>query len=86
MLNGDVILNFDFTEMIKFHEKNKGLGLIASKTVDDPSRYGVLIVDKSTSKISKFLEKPLIMINFIFPPSYSFAMIIEVNVFPMLAM
>lgn len=57
MLNGDVILNFSFKEMVKAHENYKGLGLIASKIVSDPSRYGVLIVEENTNKIVKFLEK-----------------------------
>ena len=57
MLNGDVILNFDFTQMLRAHENYKGTGLIASKIVDDPSRYGVLVVDKESGKINKFLEK-----------------------------
>ena len=57
MLNGDVILNFDFKEIIKVHEKYKGIGVIASKVVPDPSRYGVLIVEQNTHKILKFLEK-----------------------------
>ncbi|KKM86397.1 hypothetical protein LCGC14_1279430 [marine sediment metagenome] len=57
MLNGDVILNFDFKEMIKAHKKYGGIGLIASKLVSDPSRYGVLIVDDDSNKILKFLEK-----------------------------
>ncbi|MFW9940496.1 MAG: sugar phosphate nucleotidyltransferase [Candidatus Thorarchaeota archaeon] len=57
MLNGDVVLNFDFSQMIKKHEICKGIGLIASKVVEDPSRYGVLIVDNDSSKINKFLEK-----------------------------
>ena len=57
MLNGDVILSFDFRQMIKAHEKYRGIGLIASRVVDDPSRYGVLIVDNESGKINKFLEK-----------------------------
>ena len=57
MLNGDVILNYDMGEMLKFHEKNKGIGTIAGKTVDDPSRYGVLIVNNDTHQLLKFLEK-----------------------------
>jgi len=57
MLNGDVILNFNFKEMIKAHEHHKGIGLIASKIVPDPSRYGVLIVEEETNKLLKFLEK-----------------------------
>ena len=43
--------------MLKMHEKCKGIGLIASKVVEDPSRYGVLIVDDDSGKINKFLEK-----------------------------
>jgi len=57
MLNGDVIFNFDISQMIKFHEKKKGIGVIASKMIEDPSRYGVLIVDNESGKIKKFLEK-----------------------------
>ncbi|MBY8990038.1 MAG: NDP-sugar synthase [Candidatus Lokiarchaeota archaeon] len=57
MLNGDVILNFDFKQMLKSHESYKGMGSIASKIVEDPSRYGVLIVDNESGKINNFLEK-----------------------------
>ncbi|MFX0000609.1 MAG: sugar phosphate nucleotidyltransferase [Candidatus Hodarchaeota archaeon] len=57
MLNGDVILNFDFIEIIKAHDKYRGVGVIASKMVPDPLRYGVLIIEEDTNKIIKFLEK-----------------------------
>ena len=57
MLNGDVILNYDFSDMLKFHENCKGIGTIAGKTVEDPSRYGVLIVNNKTHQLQKFLEK-----------------------------
>jgi len=57
MLNGDVILNYDFGDMLKFHENCKGIGTIAGKTVEDPSRYGVLIVNNKTHQLQKFLEK-----------------------------
>ncbi len=56
MLNGDVILNFDFKDMLQKHKLYKGTGSIASRLVDDPTRYGVLITD-NTQKIVKFLEK-----------------------------
>lgn len=57
MLNGDVILNFNFLEMLNFHDKSGGIGTIASKIVGDPSRYGVLITEEKTDKIIKFQEK-----------------------------
>ncbi|MFX0010951.1 MAG: sugar phosphate nucleotidyltransferase [Candidatus Hermodarchaeota archaeon] len=57
VLNGDVILNNNLREMLKFHEENNGIGTIAGKTVDDPSRYGVLIVNNETQQLLNFLEK-----------------------------
>jgi len=57
MLNGDIILNFDFKQLLKAHEKYKGLGLIGGKIVENPSRYGVLIIEETSNKIIKFLEK-----------------------------
>ncbi|MHA1987678.1 MAG: sugar phosphate nucleotidyltransferase [Promethearchaeota archaeon] len=57
MLNGDVIMNFDFKEVLKFHEKVGGFGVIAGKVVEDPSRFGVLIIEEASNKILKFLEK-----------------------------
>jgi len=57
MLNGDVILNFDFKDMLNAHKQKGGICTIASKLVDDPSRYGVIIIDEASQKIDKFLEK-----------------------------
>ena len=57
MLNGDVILNYDLSEMLNFHVNKGGIGTIAGKTVDDPSRYGVLIVNDETHQLLKFQEK-----------------------------
>jgi mannose-1-phosphate guanylyltransferase/phosphomannomutase len=57
MLNGDVVLNFDFGDMLKAHIKYKGIGTISAKNVYNPSRYGVLIIDENTQKIERFLEK-----------------------------
>ena len=57
MLNGDVILNFDMGEMLKFHNKYNGIGTIAAKVVEDPSRNGVLIVNNDTNQLLEFLEK-----------------------------
>jgi NDP-sugar pyrophosphorylase family protein len=57
MLNGDVIMDFNFSDMLKHHQKYGGIGTIASRVVEDPSRYGVLIVDNQTHLLQKFLEK-----------------------------
>jgi NDP-sugar pyrophosphorylase family protein len=57
MSNGDVVLNYDMGDMLKFHEKHKGIGTIAGKTVEDPSRFGVLIANNETHQLLEFLEK-----------------------------
>ncbi len=57
MLNGDVILNCDLNEMLKFHKNKKGIGTIAGKVVDNPSQYGVLIENEDTHQLLEFLEK-----------------------------
>ena len=57
MLNGDVIFNYDLNEMMKFHTTKKGIGTIAGKVVENPSRYGVLIENEDTHQILEFLEK-----------------------------
>ena len=57
MLNGDVILNCDLNEMLKFHKNKKGIGTIAGKVVDNPSQYGVLIENEDTHQVLEFLEK-----------------------------
>lgn len=57
MLNGDIVTDFDFSDFLSSHHKNGGTGTIASRIVEDPSRYGVLVVDKKTNQLYKFLEK-----------------------------
>ncbi|MBN1800467.1 MAG: NDP-sugar synthase [Candidatus Lokiarchaeota archaeon] len=57
LLNGDEIINFNFKEMLEFHENVNATVTIASKTVEDTSRYGVLIVNGETNRIDRFLEK-----------------------------
>lgn len=59
MLNGDVISYFDFSQMLKAHKNYGGLGTISSYTVEDPRRYGTLVIDNN-SRIIKFLEKKII--------------------------
>ncbi len=57
MVNGDVILNFDFKDMLNIHNNQNKIGTIASRLVDNPTRYGVLIIDEKTQNILEFLEK-----------------------------
>lgn len=57
VINGDVLTNIDLTKMFEFHRKKKALATIALIKVQDPSSYGLVLMDKSL-KVKKFIEKP----------------------------
>eukprot|EP01084_Bolivina_argentea_P293285 504387_1 len=57
MLNADVIADYDFTRLLKFHQSHRGDGTIYVTPVQDPSRYGVVVADQH-GKVSAFVEKP----------------------------
>ena len=57
MLNADVIADYKFGELLKFHQSHKGEGTIYVTPVEDPSRYGVVVADQN-GKVSAFVEKP----------------------------
>jgi mannose-1-phosphate guanylyltransferase len=56
MLNGDVINNIDYAEMLAAHKKYGGLGTVSSYLVEDPRRYGTLIITDQ-NRIEQFIEK-----------------------------
>jgi mannose-1-phosphate guanylyltransferase len=58
VLNSDVICEFPFDQMRDFHAAHGGEGTIAVTRVDDPSKYGVVVNRKDSSKIERFVEKP----------------------------
>jgi len=58
VLNSDVICNFPFTEMVKFHQDHGKEGTIVVTKVDEPSKYGVVVYEQTTGQIKRFVEKP----------------------------
>jgi len=56
VFNGDIITDLDARAMIDFHRRNGGIGTIALRVVEDPSRFGV--VDMDGDRIMSFIEKP----------------------------
>lgn len=56
VVNGDNIANYDFTEMLKEHKKNKSEVTIALFKVNDVSQYGVVKLKRK--KVIHFVEKP----------------------------
>jgi mannose-1-phosphate guanylyltransferase len=57
MLNADVIAEYHFDQLLKFHQSHKCEGTIYVTPVDDPSRYGVVVSDHK-GRVNAFVEKP----------------------------
>ncbi|RID61455.1 hypothetical protein BRARA_E00601 [Brassica rapa] len=58
VLNSDVISEYPFKEMIEFHKAHGGEASIMVTKVDEPSKYGVVVMEETTGKVEKFVEKP----------------------------
>lgn len=56
LMNGDELKEIDLEDMFVFHRKNKGIATIALTTVEDPSNYGVAVMNGN--KVMTFIEKP----------------------------
>ncbi|RJQ16792.1 hypothetical protein C4573_01875 [Candidatus Woesearchaeota archaeon] len=56
MCNGDELKNINLNDLYAFHNNNAGIATIALTTTDDPSSYGVALLDGN--KIITFVEKP----------------------------
>lgn len=60
VLNSDVICEYPFEELVKFHQAHGGKGTIVATKVDEPSKYGVIVHDIATPNlIDRFVEKPV---------------------------
>src|SRR5260221_308646 len=59
VLNGDILTDIPLKKMIAFHKKSKNLATLGLVRVDDPTAYGLVLLD-THSRITRFLEKPTI--------------------------
>ncbi|MDH5448474.1 MAG: NDP-sugar synthase [Candidatus Bathyarchaeota archaeon] len=57
VLNGDILTDSNYSEIMKEHKKNNGIATIALRRVEDPSHYGVVKLTKK-NRITRFVEKP----------------------------
>ena len=57
VLNGDCVTEIDIAAMVEQHVERREYATLAVHTVDDPSRYGVVVID-GIGYVSRFLEKP----------------------------
>lgn len=56
--SGDLVTNFNFKEIKKFHDKKKSKLTITLTPVENPLEFGVVIANEKTNQIERFLEKP----------------------------
>ena len=57
VVNGDILTDLDVTRLVRFHDASGAEGTIALHTVEDPSRYGVVVSDVA-GRVEAFVEKP----------------------------
>lgn len=57
VLNGDILTDLDIASLLEFHSARGGEATIALATVDDASKYGLVITDDE-NRVREFREKP----------------------------
>ncbi len=57
VLNGDCVTEVNIAAMVEQHVERREYATLAIHTVDDPSRYGVVVLD-GIGYVSRFIEKP----------------------------
>jgi mannose-1-phosphate guanylyltransferase/phosphomannomutase len=58
VISGDVLTDFDLRALIREHESRGAEATIALTSVENPLAFGIVIVDRETGRIERFLEKP----------------------------
>jgi mannose-1-phosphate guanylyltransferase/phosphomannomutase len=58
VISGDVLTDFDLTAAIREHQQRQADATIALTSVDNPLAFGIVIVDRQSGRIVRFLEKP----------------------------
>jgi len=57
VVGGDDLSDTDLTKLVKTHREKHALATIALSLVDDPSEYGIVLMNER-GRITRFLEKP----------------------------
>ncbi|XP_020339603.1 mannose-1-phosphate guanyltransferase beta [Oncorhynchus nerka] len=63
VLNSDVICDFPFEDMLKFHKHHGREGTIVVTKVEEPSKYGVVMYEVESGRIHRFVEKPQVFVS-----------------------
>jgi mannose-1-phosphate guanylyltransferase len=56
-LNGDIYADVDYAEILRLNKQKRAIATIALHRVEDPSRYGVVLLDEN-GHVIRFVEKP----------------------------
>src|SRR5947209_5193847 len=57
VVGGDDLSDLDLSRLVKTHREKHALATIALSLVDDPSEYGIVLLNEK-GRITRFLEKP----------------------------
>ena len=57
VISGDVLTDFDLSELVRFHDEKKALATIGLKAMENPLEFGIVITREDGS-VERFLEKP----------------------------
>lgn len=57
VIGGDDLADIDLSKVVRLHKEKKALATIALSLVDDPSEYGIALLN-DRGRITRFLEKP----------------------------
>ena len=76
VMNADVTADFPFKSMLEFHQvfltpkvyltrdkKHGKEGTIVVTKVEEPSKYGVVVYDRESGLIDRFVEKPNVFVS-----------------------
>jgi len=58
VISGDVLTDFDLGAIVAEHDARGAEATIALTPVENPLAFGIVIVDRDTGRIERFLEKP----------------------------
>jgi mannose-1-phosphate guanylyltransferase / phosphomannomutase len=58
VISGDVLTDFDLGAALREHEARQAEATIALTSVENPLAFGIVIADRETGRIERFLEKP----------------------------
>jgi len=63
VLNSDVICEFPFAALARFHRQHSGEGSLVVTRVEEPAKYGVVVSEADTGRICRFVEKPRVFVS-----------------------